>query len=1177
MSRYQWLTKKKSKDRALARQNYNRQTNGTLLPDIAHLQVRDAPVGDPNLWVPIGPSTVLRGQAGGKPRVTGRVRDLAVSDDGMRAYAATANGGVWYTSDAGSNWSPLGNWVATPGAATLNRAAQALTCGCVHVIFGVAADGSGDQVYVGTGELRPHAALQGDELGGVGVLHLTSPLATALADPFGSGYWKREAKNLIGAGIYRIKSHPTDPNTLVAATSIGLFTRTGAFTEDSDWTQIKADPFDFTPTDGKWTTDVVWAKGATPRLWVALLAGADTALYTSTAGPAGPFTFTRVDLEGALHNGRLGLCLVPADETILYVLGAGASLWQISGTTPATVSNIPEHLFMSAGDQSSYDLALGVHPVGTNTVIIGGATVQSDGQWSASLFKLTITGTAPNLSGGFVLANQPTDKMAKDGTYIGNGVHADVHQIKFVNTASGVHVWVGCDGGVFRSTDAGSQYSFVSRGAGLAVLQTGFIASHPNNDAFVVAGAQDNGTLVRIGDTVWMFSPSCGGDGGSVVIHPIKDSYYAAQYSGASWYGNGTISQPVFRTPTPNGTSPPNFELAEGAASMFYSAADVRQVGATNQVRLAVGTNRVWLADNWDPAPTPAAATAWVTLPSNRDPRAGTGRDTATDTYGDKSGKIIGCRWVDDNRLLVLVRSDQTDGENSAVLMMVRQANGTWQREEISAHHNKCSDFSNSDISNPSDYLPPLGLWSDLAVQDPTHGPNGSFYVACTGSVTVGKDAVVEADKMDTVWWYDGTSKWFATGLRTGASPPTKAPAYAVVCDPDDSTVVFVGTGLGVWRGKLTLTGNAPTWVWQKFSNGLPEAAVQDLSIYASAAKGPIKLLRAAIDARGIWELDISATPGPTRRIYVRVTANDSRRRAVSSLTNPMADGLFPTWSWFASPDIRIRPAPLTAGESAPPAPTALTWNGFAGNTYDLWVFQTALHKIDPVSKPNGEWNSGFTASLKRNNAAEGNKVTATRWAAVVTAANVYADPWDGAPTEADLVELVKERNQNGDVRAGPPAISQIQPRKHRVDVLVHYRDLRPVAKTDVKVTLLRRALPADQTQWPTIAISADWKTKLQQLVGGAAPAFADGWTVADTTSAGSAVAQPTADVDARMPRVVTFTVDFGGAASGSRFVLLAAVHAASDPLTPVSLVGDTLQDLVLKSHQVAVRVTQIL
>ena len=68
------------------------------------------PTDDTSRWVPIGPSVVRRGQGTGRPRVVGRVRDLAVSPDGKRAYAASARGGVWYSGDGGGSWSPVGGW-----------------------------------------------------------------------------------------------------------------------------------------------------------------------------------------------------------------------------------------------------------------------------------------------------------------------------------------------------------------------------------------------------------------------------------------------------------------------------------------------------------------------------------------------------------------------------------------------------------------------------------------------------------------------------------------------------------------------------------------------------------------------------------------------------------------------------------------------------------------------------------------------------------------------------------------------------------------------------------------------------------------------------------------------------------------------------------------------------------
>ena len=72
------------------------------------------PANNANRWVPIGPSVVRQGQAEGRPRVSGRIRDLAISPDGQRAYAGTAKGGVWYTDDGGATWEPVGGWANEP-------------------------------------------------------------------------------------------------------------------------------------------------------------------------------------------------------------------------------------------------------------------------------------------------------------------------------------------------------------------------------------------------------------------------------------------------------------------------------------------------------------------------------------------------------------------------------------------------------------------------------------------------------------------------------------------------------------------------------------------------------------------------------------------------------------------------------------------------------------------------------------------------------------------------------------------------------------------------------------------------------------------------------------------------------------------------------------------------------
>lgn len=1158
MSRYQWPRRAKNRDSAIRRSLYNTRTTG-VLPAGAVSEGRaaaaamrsGAPLSDANLWVPIGPSTVLRGQAGMNPRVAGRVRDLWIAPNGLRAYAASANGGVWITTDAGATWSPLGNWLHPTGADDFSRPASTLTCGCLLVNFGGPLDGSSDEIYAGTGELIPErGGRPGLQLGGVGVLRLDQPVPSVLALPFARDHWKREARNLANVGIFRLARHPTDASQMVAATSIGLFKRTGAlFIENSDWTRITAGPFH----SGAAVKDVLWVPSAPkPRLFVALTAGSDTDVYVSSDGPDGPYS--RVNLPGVVKGGRLALAAAPSDPEIVYVLGGGPRLWRVNGTTPTRIGKIPDRLFGDAKtDQSSYDMAISVHPDNSAIVAVGGSAVNADGEWSASLFQFTIAAAGAGLTAGFLDASQADP--GQDPAFIGTGVHADVHQIRHVKVGSDVHVWVTCDGGVFRSPAGGRQYTFVARNAGLAVLEPGYIASHPANDAYVIAGAQDNGLLMRTGDTVWVHSHPVGGDAGGCVIHPNKNRFFAAQYSEAEWHSDGTDLTPVLR-----GTGGDS-EKNESGNSLFYSGCDARGIGPA-QVRLAIGTNRVWLAENWDPE----AATGFVTLPSNTDPRAGRGRNESRDTFGDGTGSVIACKWVDDNRVVALIRSGKRDGNDSAVLMMRRKADGSWERVVLSKHHNKCSDFSNGDIDQPtSSSLPPLGPWSDIAVHDPAHGANGSLYAAATGDGS--------SDRMDTLWWYDGTGKWYPTGLR-GSILGTKAPAYAVAQDPADPNAVYVGTALGVWKGTLSFPGPDPHWDWSEFSNGLPEAAVQDVSFYR---RGDVKILRAAIQSRGVWEVDLSATPTPTRRTLLRVHPNDSRRIAPVPLANPMQTGPV-NRVWHASPDIRIRPAPLGAADAIPAPPAAdLPWAGAASDDYLLWIFQTALHSIDPLCRPTGQWDNQFSDCLRRQKPGAGAVIDMTRWNEVVTRANAFATPWEGPePTEADLYELVVEDPPGalGGAGLAPPPISRVERRGHLVDVMVHYPDLRPLDHGQVRVTLLRRQLPDVIAQWPGIAISAAWKTGVEQLMSGAAGGgpLPDGWVPADTTSRTRLL---TSDIDARTPRAVTFSVNFNNLGHDKFAVLLAVVHSTPDPVSSASLTGATIQDLVLNCHQVAARVVR--
>jgi hypothetical protein len=217
----------------------------------------------------------------------------------------------------------------------------------------------------------------------------------------------------------------------------------------------------------------------------------------------------------------------------------------------------------------------------------------------------------------------------------------------------------------------------------------------------------------------------------------------------------------------------------------------------------------------------------------------------------------------------------------------------------------------------PLTFLPGADLVSDIAVHRPELGSLGSLYVT-----TIGTDGFPDAagsGDVDTLYFFDGDSTWWPCGLRreTPTSPAANwtpprvtAPALGVVVDPDDPNIVFVATSVGVVRGELTTgtdgSGHATySWKWAQFMNGLPEAAVQDLSIHKSVGPPDVKLLRAALASRGVWEVDLAnALTAPLT--YLRIYPSDTRRRVPTPMTGPLVAGEKPAPAWDNSPDIVV-------------------------------------------------------------------------------------------------------------------------------------------------------------------------------------------------------------------------------------------------------------------------------
>jgi hypothetical protein len=1141
MARYDWpIESGKSPDRLIHRQENALRENVSGLPDglLGNLDLLDdvitANFDDDLTWLPVGPTILTNGQADGDPIVAGRVRDIKVSPDGQRVYVASANGGVWYSSNAGKKWTPIGSAGLDPSA---DRSDLTLTIGALFVEFGrngATDDPAKDIVYVGTGEPHPSVkAYPGGSMGGIGILRLADTLPNALTNQR-QNPWKREAKNLSRAGVFRLARNPGHALTLagdahlVAATSKGLLSRSGAFSEDSDWQEIKFTPDDFETYPNAYCSDVVWnAQG----LWVTLVgAGALDGVYLSADGAT---NFRHIVLPQHDQGTRTSLGPVETATERMYVLGNGPSatdanaghahLWQIDVSPPLPdqirlVQDFPVGLFVSevalsgvnlvlkGVNQSYYDQAIDVeHIAGKDVVTVGGSTEMKTG-YNAALFRLGIDDTAGVLSAGFVAANQT--KAADDASFAGHGIHPDVHKI----TSKGPVLWVGCDGGIFRrdttgiparstgipAWEAAMQAAARPMNAGLPVAEPGYINSHPILDGPLIAGTQDNGAIQRVGDTVWTLINK--GDGGGCLFHPTIPQQRVTQYVNAQWNFEpytGDTRGPVIRRRTAAGN-----ELLEDARANFFSQAATAQgvppaavpplpAGPAPNARLFVGTDRIWYTANWT---NNNANPSWVTIPTMTDAYSLTaaspllGQDQLTE--GGNPEKVLAIEVLNEGdivsaaanfvgtvilvlcqRSVRLFRFASPDGVLAPVWTPLGQSIISTNSGVDRPKHKKTGD----DVPNPFvPYLPnpPGALWTDIAGHS---GPAGqeTFYVSTTGKVTENSNGDLVADpNYDTLWWYNGQGRWYPTGLRNAPLDPATGTggspvgAHSVVCDPDAPDIVYVGNRIGVWKGVIDQSGAHPSWTWAPAMEGLPQTMVQDLSVFKNSDG---TYLRAALVSRGVWERDISAVPASVGRTFIRTFAHDTGRSTLpETQRDPITDALL---KFHESPDIM--------------------------------VLRTGTHP----------------------------------WAADM-------------PNEAEML--------------AQPSTPNYAKAMHDVFVMVHHRHIIPVAGADMNVDVfLQKAAPAGSIS--DFAITPAWRTAIKEIVRGNSPAMPAGLSHLGRFN-------PTDPVEARTPGVVRFSLDLNFAGSNDHVMLIAVVTSPGNGLPTPDLDEANLRDIVRGSAAIAVR-----
>lgn len=412
-------------------------------------------------------------------------------------FLGTPSGGLWKSSDAGSSWAPLSDYLPSLG------------------VSGIAIDPSdSDIIYISTGDN------DNSDTYSIGVLKSTdgglswntSGLVWDVQDN------KRANKILI---------NPEAPATLLCATNDGLYKTSNA---GLTWNEVL----------GGNVSDIEFKPGNSSVVYAS-----KTRLYKSNDTGDSFDEITTSPLPSSSEIGRLSIAVTEANAEVVYLLFADDVYWGFhglyysndSGSSWNLRSNSPNILAgdddgSALGAQAWYDMEIAVSNEDENQIIVGGI----------NLWESSNGGSSWNLNSYWYIPNSLN----------ANYVHADIHHLSYIDN----RLYCGTDGGIYYSEDDGDGFSNLS--SGLEISQFYRIGVSESASDFLLGGSQDNGTN-RLASDVW--THVLGADGMECIIHPSDpDIMYAATQGGTinkstdggdtfEWSSSGITEDGVWVTP----------------------------------------------------------------------------------------------------------------------------------------------------------------------------------------------------------------------------------------------------------------------------------------------------------------------------------------------------------------------------------------------------------------------------------------------------------------------------------------------------------------------------------------------------------------------------------------------------------------------------------------------------
>lgn len=414
----------------------------------------------------------------GPDNVGGRTRAIMYDPNdasGKKVWAGGIAGGLWYNPDITletSLWQNVGDFWA-------NLAISAITY-----------DPSDTRTfYVGTGE----GFFNQDAVRGAGIWKTTD----------GGQTWSQLSSTDNSNFYYCQKIIVTPKGTVLVATRNGLYRSNNG---GSSWTELLSGRF----------ADLEVAQDG-------IMYCSQGIFSAGTVKKSIDDGISWQDITPAPDGERIELAVAPSNSNVLYAVAAKVRdvVW-FKKTTDGGINwtnvTIPKHkapgLCMESNadftrQQAWYDMIIAVHPNNPKLVLLGGI----------DLYKSTSGGSSWGLLSSWT---------GQCDAY----VHADQHAIQF-NPADPTSAIFGNDGGVFYSADVGtaSNPAFKARNNGYNVTQ--FYAGDQVNEEgnnTMLAGAQDNGTLLFQSPGINSTTEATGGDGAFCHIDQQNDDYHITAY-----------------------------------------------------------------------------------------------------------------------------------------------------------------------------------------------------------------------------------------------------------------------------------------------------------------------------------------------------------------------------------------------------------------------------------------------------------------------------------------------------------------------------------------------------------------------------------------------------------------------------------------------------------------------